>query len=166
MELLIILLLFYFLVYFHKKNNIYENFVPDERQYNVCLDSELGNGETHISISSNQVPKSTSGFLTSLLDITEEKSVGKYFNINNCSPNKIDKVKQYDYIFNHNIIDHTDNPKIDDSFYNKGYHNPPPQSEFFVTYEYMNGNYDNTINLDFENSHQKTIDSDSRFGPP
>jgi hypothetical protein len=163
MELLIILLIFYFLVYFHKKKDIYENFAPDEKQYNVCIDSELGKGETHLSISSNQIPKSTQGFLTSLLGITEEKTVGKYFNIHECSPNKIGKVHQYDYIFNQNIIDHPNNETIDDVYYHHKYHNPHPHSELFVTYEYLDGNYDDKINIDFETSHEKIIDSDSRF---
>ena len=94
MELLIIIIVFYLLISFHKKKNIYENFTPDERQFNVCNDSELGNGETHLSVSSNQIPKSTQGFLTSLLGITEEKSLGKYFNIHECPPNISGSVNQ------------------------------------------------------------------------
>jgi hypothetical protein len=166
MELLIIIIIFYLLIYFHKKKNIYENFTPDERQFNVCIDSELGNGETHLSVSSNQIPKSTQGFLTSLLGITEENIHGKHFNIQPCSSRNINNVKQYDYIFNHNIIDHAENQTIDDTFYNKNYHNPHPHSEFFVTYEYLDGKYDDTINLDFQTTHEKTIETDSRFGSP
>tara|TARA_Y100000389_G_scaffold197408_1_gene231950 strand:+ start:311 stop:811 length:501 start_codon:yes stop_codon:yes gene_type:complete len=166
MELLIILFIFYLIVSFHKKKNIYENFVPDERQYNICLESDLGNGETHISVNSNQIPKSNSGFFTSLLGITEENLHGKHFNIHSCSSSNINNVKQYDYIFNQNIIDHSNNETINDVYYNHKYHNPHPLSEFFVTYEYLDGKYDDKINLDFENTHQTIIDSDTRFGAP
>lgn len=166
MELFIILILFILLISFHKKKNIYENFTPDERKYNICSDSQNGSGETQISVTTTQIPKSTQGFLTTLLDITEESSVGKYFHIHHCPPNISGQVNQYDYIFNHNIIDHSENQTIDDPFYNKDYHNPHPHSEFFVTYEYLDGKYDDKINLDFQTSHEKAIENDSRFGPP
>tara|TARA_Y100001958_G_C21246597_1_gene577147 strand:+ start:5594 stop:6097 length:504 start_codon:yes stop_codon:yes gene_type:complete len=165
MEFLIIILVFILIICIHKEKNVYEPFVPDERQYNVCIDSELGKGETHLSIHTNQVPPPTTGFLSSLLNITEEKTLGKYFNVHKCSPQNVGKVNEIDYIFNHNIIDHSNNESIDDLYYHKNYHNPHPHSELFVTYEYINGDYDNSINLEFERSYQKKIESDPRFGP-
>ena len=109
MEFLIIILVFILIICIHKEKNVYEPFLPDERQYNVCIDSNLGQGETHLSIHTNQVPQPTTGFLTSLLNITEEKTLGKYFNVHECSPQNVGKVNEIDYIFNHNIIDHSNN---------------------------------------------------------
>lgn len=165
MEFLIIIIVFIFIIFIHKEKNVYEPFIPDERQYNICIDSDLGKGESHLSIYTNQVSKPTTGFLSSLLDITEEKNLGKYFNVHKCSPKTIGKVDEIDYIFNYNVIDHSNNENNDDLHYHMNYHNPHPHSDFFITYEYIDGNYDNTINLEFEKSYQQTIDSDPRFGP-
>ena len=167
MEFFIVLLVFYLIIYKHKKNKntFYEPFLPDERQYKVCSDSNLGKGETHLSIHTNQVPTVTTGFLSSLLNETEETSLGKYFSDHECSPSTISSLNQLDYIFDQNIIDHSNNSEIVDLYYDRNYHNPHPNSEFSVTYEYMNGNYDNTINTGFQNSYQQKIESDSRFGP-
>ena len=46
MEFLIIILVFILIICIHKEKNVYEPFLPDERQYNVCIDSNLGQGNS------------------------------------------------------------------------------------------------------------------------
>ena len=67
-----ILFLFMLFIYLLMNHNIYEYFLPNEKQYTVCS-SEINKGETELDIKENKLSTPLNGFYTALLEELGEK---------------------------------------------------------------------------------------------
>tara|TARA_B100001123_G_C15341496_1_gene1035159 strand:+ start:5796 stop:6230 length:435 start_codon:yes stop_codon:yes gene_type:complete len=133
-------------IYILKCVNIYEYFLPDERQYAVC---SSGKGETNIHVKENKLSKPLQGFFTSLIEETNEKNYNNYFKTPTCSLIYNDQ----SYFNTNNIINHSENewkplPKIKE--------HASIENNYSVLYP-------NIFNDIFVQQHSEMINNDKRF---
>lgn len=162
-ELFYFIIAVFLIIMIHKSNNdIYEPlFYPDERQYIPCKNKYEGPGETSISMMNKKISKPIKGMLSSLNKNFNETGDKNHFNLHDCK--EYDEKTQIDFIYNHKIINHGENKENITLKDHYDYHYSPTETNYAVTYEFINNKKETDFNDHILSVRQKINESDDRF---